>query len=332
MDFPMLLQLCRRTLLGFACITTGFCNNASTVQSAETTTKARQPDALVTLWEGMAPGESTNNPGNELPRRPNENPPATRVTGITQPAIEVYYATDLDLKNDQSKRPVLLIFPGGAYNYVVRDKEGSEIAAWANKLGITACVLRYRTKREGDTEHWRRPLQDAQRAIRYIRTHATEWKVDPDRIGVIGFSAGGQLAALTATRFDTNEYEPSTTIDSVIGGEKPESMVSCRPDYAMLLYPWQLVGNEVALKEEFSVTKNTPPTFLVHTHDDSQTSLSSIAFYIALKKLKIPAELHIYETGGHGYGLRPVDQSNITTWPDRGEDWLRRRQIIAAKP
>lgn len=274
---------------------------------------AAEPDRVITIWSGLAPGETSNSKGSPLPRRANESPPATRVGGITQPTLDLFDA-------DPTKKTgtAVLIFPGGAYNYVVVDKEGSEAAEWLNELGITAFVVRYRTKHKGnDAPDWIRPLQDGQRAVSLVRHHAKELGIDPNRIGVLGFSAGGQTAAMVSTRFPQRSYE---SVDAADG-------TSCRPDFAMLVYPWRLVDETGELSELLPVSSEVPPTFLVHAHDDHATSLSSVRFYVALKNSDVAAELHIYQSGGHGYGMRPVENSDVDTWPARAADWLRRRHL-----
>jgi acetyl esterase/lipase len=268
---------------------------------------------VVDLWPEMAPGESSRHPGDVLPRRPDENPPATRITNITQPLLEIYEPAD-------PNGTAVLILPGGAYNYVVQDKEGSEAAEWLNGLGIAGCVLRYRTKDGSNRPAWERPVQDGQRAVSLLRSRAEEWQLDPDTIGLLGFSAGGQAAALVATRFEQRAYSAGDEIDSA----------SCRPDFVLLIYPWQLVNADAGtLRDELTVSVQTPPTFLVHAHNDSATSLSSVLFYAALKQHGVPGELHIYETGGHGYGMRPVEGSHVDTWPSRAEDWLTSRGLAS---
>lgn len=275
---------------------------------------AREPDRVVTVWPGHAPGETASNPGVTLPRKENEHPPATRVGSITQPTLAFF-----DPPAERRTGVAVLICPGGGYNYVVVDKEGSEAAEWLNGLGITGVVLRYRTK-DGATPVWRKPLQDAQRSLRLLRANADDWTLDRQHIGVLGFSAGGQLAALTATRFDNKPEAPLDAVDEQ----------SCRPDFALLVYPWQLVApGRSVLVDELTITPNTPPTFLVHTHDDAATSLSSVLFYARLKEEKVPAELHIYHQGGHGYGLRKVGGSHVHTWPDRAAEWLATSGIVA---
>ena len=261
------------------------------------------------IWPSLAPGETTDLPGTPLPKRAGEEPPATRVGEITQPTLEVFEPAE-----PPRAKTAVLICPGGGYNYVVTDKEGSEAAQWLNSLGATAYVLRYRTKTKDAKEHWRRPLQDAQRAMSLLRGGSVEPKFE--RVGILGFSAGGQLAALVATRSAEREYPPVDKVDEQ----------SCRPDFAMLIYPWQLYEPATGkLIPQLTVTATTPPTFLVHTDDDSSTSLGSAFFYAALKQQKVPAELHIFRNGGHGYGLRPVAGSRVHTWPVSAAAWLEQQ-------
>ncbi|MCA9117114.1 MAG: alpha/beta hydrolase [Planctomycetaceae bacterium] len=290
-----------------------------------------QPDRWLDVWPAAAPGETDRNTGEALPRRPQENPPATRIRGITRPRLAVY-EPEAGKKNGAA----VLILPGGGYNYVVVDKEGSEIAARFNQAGITAFVLHYRTKRtEEQTKStgeakpasgsepaeplWRRPLEDVARAVRVVRAGAKEQGLDPERIGVLGLSAGGQVTSILATRFQQEWYEP---VDELDGG-------SCRPDFVMLIYPYQIVTRDGGgLMEPIEVTAETPPTFLVHTHDDRSSSLGSVLFYAGLKRHDVPAGLHIYPNGGHGYGLRAVPGSLVHTWPDRAIDWLKVQKLL----
>lgn len=288
--------------------------------------EAREPDVVIDIWPGLAPGETTRETGTKLPRRATENPPATRVKDITRPQLNVFQPPA-----GNRNGTAVLIFPGGGYSYVVTDKEGSEAAEWLNAMGITAFVVHFRTKasKTPPTQtnaklppYSERPLQDGQRALSLVRKRAAEWGVQPDRIGVIGFSAGGQAAALVTTRFNERSYKAQDAIDQI----------SCRPDFSLLIYPWRLLDEKTgSLREVVSVSKETPPTFMAHAHDDSATPLSSIQFYTALKKNGVAGELHIYETGGHGYGMRPVANSNVATFTKRAEDWFRQRSLISAK-
>lgn len=266
-------------------------------------------DDLQPLWRGYAPGESTLEAGRTLPFRETEIPRVTRVTDITRPAITIHMAS-------HPNGMAVLILPGGAFRRVVTDKEGSEVASWLNQQGISAFVLRYRVADQEVQEPWKKPLQDAQRAISLIRSRATDWKLDPGRIGVAGFSAGGQAAARLLCAGQHRTYTPDDAVDQQ----------SPRPDFGLLIYPWNLWDEKSgSLLPELKIDASCPPTFLVHTHDDRASSLSSVMFYARLRQLNVPAELHVYETGGHGYGLRPVAGSQVSSWTTAAESWLARR-------
>ncbi len=266
-------------------------------------------DQVIPIWPDLAPGETTKETGSALPRREGENPPATRISGISLPTMEV-------LVPEAANGTAVVILPGGGYRYVVTDKEGSEAGRVLNQLGITAFVLSYRTITGENETPWKRPLQDSRRAIRYVRAHANQWSLEPDKIGLLAFSAGGQVGAIHIGDLKP-AYEPIDEVDQHIA----------QPDFAMLIYPWQLQGKDDALKPEIQLSTNAPPTFLVHAHDDGHTSLGTVYLYAALKKLSVPAELHIYENGGHGYGVRTQPHSNVGTWTDRMVDWLTRREL-----
>jgi acetyl esterase/lipase len=211
----------------------------------------------------------------------------------------------------------VLILPGGGFSRVVPDLEGSEAAQWLGQLGVTSFVLNYRTRLDdaGDEPAWRRPLQDSERAMRWIRANASKWNLDQNRIGLLAFSAGGQVGAMLITA-EQAAYDPIDEVDKQ----------SFRPDFAMLVYPWRIYDAATdALLSEIKVTEKTPSSFIVHTHDDASTSLGSVLLYAALKRHNVPAELHVYENGGHGYGTRNRPDSNIGSWPDRATDWLARK-------
>ncbi len=257
------------------------------------------------IWPEFAPGESTRNTGEALPPRETDKPVITRVQNITQPTLDVFPA-------DNPNGAAVLILPGGGFRYVVPDLEGSEAAQWLNDLGIAAFVLRYRTTERAD-EPWKRPLQDSQRALRWIRAHADDWGIDPNKVGLLGFSAGGQVAGihLTAT-------EPAYTDQDAVDQQ------SFRPDFSLLIYPWRIYDDATqSLIAPIQVTKQTPPAFLVHTHDDASTSLGAVHYYAELKKQGVAAELHVYQNGGHGYGTRPRPNSMIGSWTDRATEWLQ---------
>jgi acetyl esterase/lipase len=263
------------------------------------------------VWPDLAPGETERTTGTMLPMRPRDNPPITRIEKIRRPPMTVYPATE------NANGAAVLILPGGGFGRVVPDLEGSEAAQWLGKLGVTSFVLNYRTKLASaeDEPAWLRPLQDAQRAMRWIRANGSRWNLNRDRIGLLAFSAGGQVGSILITA-DQAAYE---AIDAVDQRE-------FRPNFAMLVYPWRIYDSATdALLPQIKVTPETPPSFIVHTHDDASTSLGSVLLYADMKRHNVPAELHIYENGGHGYGTRKRPNSNIGSWPDRATDWLKRR-------
>ena len=273
---------------------------------------ASHADDLVPIWPGLAPGEAARDTGTAQPRRPNENPPITRLVNIRQPRLDVHLA-------ENPNGVGVLILPGGGFIKVVPDMEGAEAAPFLNALGISVFVLHYRTSegKPADEPAWRRPLQDAQRALRLIRSRSKQWRLDPKKVGVLGFSAGGQVASILHTAKEDAFYEAADAIDEH----------SCAPNFSMLIYPWRVLGNDGELLPQIKVTKESPPAFLVHTHDDNSSSIGSVLIYAALKRNGVPAELHIYENGGHGYGMRSRPHSNIGTWPNRARDWLVRRGL-----
>jgi acetyl esterase/lipase len=243
---------------------------------------------------------------------------------------------ELHLPTVPNPTPAVVVCPGGGYTALAMDHEGRQVAEWLNDLGIAAFVLQYRL---GPKYHYPVQLQDVQRALRYVRANAKLYNLDPNKIGVMGFSAGGHLAAMAATHADvgksTDEFDRA----------------SSRPDFAVLAYPvisctapfaheWsckQLLGDHPDPKladlasNEKQVTAQTSPTFLFHTDDDEGVSPeNSVAFYMALRKAGVPAELHIYEHGRHGVGLAPKDPT-LSSWPKRLEDWFRIRGILPEK-
>lgn len=268
------------------------------------------------VWPTLAPQESTLEEGENQPPRPGEDPPVTRVVNIRRPTLDVFLA-------DKPNGTAILVLPGGGFGKVVPDKEGSEAAAWLNDLGISMFVLRYRTNEATPKSEpaWRRPLQDAQRSLRLLRSRAADWNIDPQRTGVLGFSAGGQVASILHSADGEAAYESLDAIDDF----------NCRPDFSLLIYPWQIFDQETQqLLPQIKVSNTSPPAFIVHTHDDRSTSLGSVFLYADLKRHNVPAELHIYENGGHGYGMRPVAGSKIGSWPDRATSWLQLHNLTTA--
>ena len=260
------------------------------------------------VWPDLAPGETSRNIGEKLPDRPQDKPTITRVEKVRLPTMVRYPA-------ENPNGTAILILPGGGFARVVPNLEGSEAAPWLNSLGITVFVLNYRTNEvtPKDEPAWKRPLQDAQRALRVIRNRAEEWKIDVDRVGVLGFSAGGQVASILHTAEGKPAYDSIDDVDKL----------DCSPNFSMLVYPWRVLKNETDLLDEIRPSKTSPPAFIVHTHDDRSSSVGAVMIYAGLRRAGVPAELHVYENGGHGYGTRPRPNSEIGTWPDRATPWLR---------
>jgi acetyl esterase/lipase len=228
----------------------------------------------------------------------------------------------------------VIVCPGGGYVNLSMDKEGSQIAQFLNSIGVTAFVLKYRL---GPKYHHPIELGDAQRAIRSVRAKAAEYRVMPDRIGIMGFSAGGHLASTAGTHFDSGNPAAEDPIERA--GSRPDFLILCYPVISFTNYVHQgskryLLGDNPdpklveSLSNEIQVTAQTPPTFLFHTNADTGVPPeNSVMFYMALRKAGVPAEIHIYERGPHGVGLAPTDQA-LATWPSRLADWLRVRGLL----
>jgi acetyl esterase/lipase len=259
-----------------------------------------QKNATIYLWPGKVPGEpkEKSTPSADTSKKDK----IIRFLEVTNPAMEVCLP-DPSVRNGSA----VIVCPGGGYKILAYDLEGTEIAAWLNKLGFTAFVLQYRIpdKKEG-------ALQDVQRAMRIIRNDAQKWNINPDKIGIMGFSAGGSLSARASTLFNKRSYTGVDKIDSL----------SCRPSFTMLIYPAYLdQGPGLSLTPELELSKNVPPVFIFQTADDPYGN-SALVMTAALRNAKLPVELHILAAGGHGYGLRPGKVA-AETWPSLAEKWLR---------
>jgi len=278
---------------------------------------AGEEPLVLPVWPGAVPGDyGTICP--ERVRAPSEAPTkdAKWITNVTKPTLTIFRPA-----KDKNTETAILICPGGGYWNLAWDLEGEEVAAWLNTIGVTGIVLKYRVPRRPDQPERLPapgPLLDAQRAISLVRSHAAEWGIDPGRVGIIGFSAGGHLAIATATHFDKRGYEPSDEIDKA----------SCRPDFAGAIYPGYLIEqkspgvelNKDVLAPYIRIPKETPPIFLVHASDDPVAGAeNSAVMYLALKRANVPAELHVYAQGGHGFGVR---KNPCPVWTDRFVDWL----------
>jgi acetyl esterase/lipase len=259
-----------------------------------------QKKDLLFLWPGKVPGELKEKQTAVINTTENDN--ILRLAEVTDPAMEIFLP-EQSVKNGAA----VIICPGGGYHILAYDLEGTEIAAWLNRNGITAFVLQYRIpdKKEG-------ALQDVQRALRVVRKNAAKWGVDPEKIGVMGFSAGGSLSARASTLFHKQTYAPVDKADSL----------SCRPSFAMLVYPAYLdQGPGLSLTPELQLTSDVPPVFIFQTADD-QYGNSAIVMAQAMRNARLPVELHLLPTGGHGYGLRPGKIAG-ETWPLLAEKWMK---------
>lgn len=271
----------------------------------------KKPQVL-DVWPGAVPGETAPIPAEKLePSKPGTKP-ILIMSNVSHPTLTVFPAP-----REKNTGAAVVIAPGGGYNILAWDLEGTEVAEWLNSIGVNAFVLKYRVPRRpgqpGDKPPVG-PLQDAQRAISLVRSRAKEWAVDPGRIGMLGFSAGGHLTAATATNSDRRAYEAQDAADQV----------SCRPDFAVLVYPAYLV-EKGELKPDIRIDAQSPPMFFAHAGNDPISAENSIFTYLALKKAGVPSELHVYAWGGHGFGLRPAD---APAWPRPCEEWMRKRGLL----
>lgn len=282
--------------------------------------QADKPHVL-DLWPSKPPGDtaSVGEEKTETPR-PGDKFPVTRITNVSIPTLTISRPP-----RDKDTGAAVIIAPGGGYNILAWDLEGQEVAAWLNDIGVTAILLKYRVPRRPGTPGNAAPPQaqmDAQRAVSLVHSKAAEWGIDPKRVGMLGFSAGGHLTAWTATNFDKRSYEPIDDADKA----------SCRPDFVVLIYPAYLVTKDKsALAPDIRVSKDSPPTFFSHAADDGVTADSSVEMFRALRKAGVQAELHVYNSGGHGYGLR-TSRGPAATWPTRCADWMNVRGLLTPNP
>lgn len=273
---------------------------------------------VIPLWPNGAPGARTDLGPEADVTTPKDNRPAgqavIRLANVVSPVMTVYRAPE-----DKNTGAAILVFPGGGYQRLAYDLEGTEVCDWLNSIGVTAVLVKYRVPEAPGVPRFQAPLQDAQRALGITRSHAQEWKIDPHRIGVLGFSAGGHLSATLLQRYSERAYPRVDAADEV----------SCRPDFAVLVYPAYLSvedkGQQIA--PEVQPQSSTSPLFIAQAEDDHSFIQGTLLYYRALVAAKVPAELHVYETGGHGYGLRPTS-APVTHWPRLAEAWLRLHHFI----
>ncbi len=288
---------------------------------------AAESPRVIELWPGNAPDEE---PGigpertvmsPKLERKQVEVTEPTRMlTAVTKPTITIY-APPKTIATDTA----VLICPGGGYWNLYWELEGEEVAKWLNSIGATGVILKYRVPRRPDEpkgEPARRPLQDAQRAVSLVRSKATEFGINPDHIGMVGFSAGGHLVIATSTSFEKRTYPPMDDIDKI----------SCRPNFGIPVYSGYLRSKE---KDELAgairIPRDTPPMFLVHGSDDIVSPPeNSVLMYLALKKANVPAELHVYSDTTHDFGVRTVNRP-YSAWKDACANWMRDLGMLKSK-
>lgn len=273
---------------------------------------AMEPSKVIDLWPGTPPGEKGDIGPEKDTTKPTDNliagKPLIRLGNVSKPSISIFPAPA-----GKANGSAVIVSPGGGYHILAWDLEGTEVCEWLNSIGVTAVLLKYRVPKRLEVEKHVPALQDAQRAISLVRHGATEFGIDPKRVGVLGFSAGGHLSAALSTSTKRSYAE----IDDA-------DKTASRPDFAILIYPGGLSVKELGdkLPPEIQVTTNTPPTFLTMTQDDGVRVENVIHYFLALKQAGVPTELHVYPKGGHGYGLRRT-KDVVTSWTDRAADWMR---------
>jgi acetyl esterase/lipase len=298
---------------------------ASGALSAQTSAWQPSPGhTQVPIWPGAAPdAQPVTGPETSTTREKDHlvaGKPWTYVENVSRPTMTVYSPTGKNMG------AAVVVFPGGGYQILAIDLEGTEVCDWLTSKGITCVLLKYRVPNQGPS--WNQkcgcdldtkssmPLEDAQRTVGLVRFHAAEWHIDPHKIGVLGFSAGGHLVAAISTHFQQRLYPAVDAADKE----------SCRPDFAVAVYPGHLsfANNSIALNPDIAthVTRQTPPTFLLQNEDDHVDRVEdSLSYYAALKKAGVPVEMHLYAQGGHAFGLRRT-KFPVTAWPQLVETWL----------
>jgi acetyl esterase/lipase len=274
----------------------------------------------LSLWPGKLPGAAPLVTGPEADKsKPGEGmtggKTVIRLGNVSQPELHVYLPKNTRLGTG------VVVCPGGGFNILAWDLEGTEIAQWLNKQGIAAFVLKYRVPTGTLKPNWEGPTMDAQRALRLVRANVSKWGIAPEKLGILGFSAGGKTAGMAALQNGKALYEEQDEADKL----------SCRPDFAVLVYPAYFCDMNLQLLPEIApmITKELPPFFFAHAADDGITCQSSVQLFTALRKVGISAELHVWESGGHGYGMRPQKDKPIpTAWPKRCEEWMKARGLV----
>ncbi len=277
---------------------------------------AIDPAQTLKVWpDGVQGPVNDTAPERILPLAPGAKV-ITRVEGVTDPTL-LYYPAPKNKANGTA----LIICPGGGFGKVVPDLEGSEIAENVNSLGVTAFVLKYRTTPAGKADPQLGPAMDAQRSVSIVRSRAAEFGLKADRIGILGVSAGGQVAVIAASNHASRMYEARGDMDKA----------SCRPDFLALVYPWKIqdAADPTKLRADIHVDKTMPPVFIAHAADDKGAKIEgSLLLFLQLQAAGIPTEAHLYAKGGHGFGLRPSEFPCPTDWPKRFAEWLRVMRLV----
>ncbi len=267
----------------------------------------------ILLFPDGAPGETTKmKQKDDLSGNKVAGCPVLRISDVSEPTLTFFPAPA-----DNNSGATIIVNPGGGYNILAYNLEGTEICKRFNSHGVNCVLVKYRVPRREGLEKHQAPLQDLQRAIAYTRSHAGEWKIDPNRIGVMGFSAGAHLAAMASTAYDERTYPAVDAADNA----------SLRPDFCVLIYPAYLDGENFSISPELKVTEKTPPTLIVQTQDDHRLLNSSLFYYYALKEAKAPVAMSLYPSGGHGYGLRNTGDL-VNEWPFRVMSWLHDIKMV----
>ncbi len=269
--------------------------------------------APIALWAHGAPGDNGTTWVEKDQTKPTDalidGRPAIRLGNVGNPTITVYSPP-----GNKNTGAAMVVCPGGGYSILALDLEGTEVCEWLNTIGVTAILLKYRVPARQGVPRYQAPLQDAQRALGLVRSNARKWGIDTGKIGIMGFSAGGHLSAVLSTNYDKRTYPVEDEADRT----------SCRPNFVLLVYPAYLAVKEEGDKvsPELHIDSTTSPTMLVQTEDDPVRVENSVAYFLALKKARVPAEMHLYAKGGHGYGLR-AKGTGIQEWPVLVANWLQ---------
>jgi acetyl esterase/lipase len=277
---------------------------------------AAEPWKTVNVWPAKPPGETK-----DLPAESNlwkdtdplvDGKPLIKLANVSTPTLAIYKPA-----KEKDTGAAVVICPGGGHFILAYDLEGTEVAEWLNTLGVTGIVLKYRVPFRNPSNKSEAAVQDAQRAVRMVRANAKEWGLDAKRIGILGFSAGGETAGLAAINHKVAQYEAIDKVDEASG----------RPDFAVLVYPAYFTDKKNRLKDTVTITKETPPMFLAHSFDDPVDVRSSLLLALGSKDAGVSCELHTYASGGHGWGLRKTGHP-CNSWPDRCAEWMEKQGYL----